>query len=337
MRWQLVFVLLLALPFACGLELYDIECYNDGHVEFTVSAENESKAYTKDIAVFSGNELVEGSWGDTIFMEKSSIANRKYGTFTSKEGVFTKKEVYNIKVDYAITMNATTKYNQSLSFQANCPGLLFTCSKLNLSIQDCYNQDNKFKAIMKIQGLSQSNDAKMDPAKVVSYTISASNIYQGINNFNSKEGGLPLNYNISSLSNEEYLLEFGFEGNSVNKLFVELNEEMFIACSRDKYSQVKYYDSKECSSKPAEEKPVVEEKPAESQEPAIVQEETQEQAAPEKPAENEAKEENQTIDSTTKEDLNAKDIILFTVIVLVIGLVLIYWLKRRDITPNDKS
>jgi len=59
----------------------------------------------------------------------------------------------------------------------DCPGLFFSCSMLNLSIEDCYNQGNKFTAIIKAQGLSQSPGTLMKPDEVISYTLKTKQTY----------------------------------------------------------------------------------------------------------------------------------------------------------------
>jgi len=315
-RLLVLLALLISMQSSYALELYDLDCFNDGHATIILSGNNESKAYTKDIKLTVDNNQVEGSWS-SLFIKKTSIMDQKYGTFTSKEGIFKEKNTYNINVDYVLVENSTASYKETISFPIECPGLLFSCTILNLSVSDCYNQEGIFTAIINAQGLMQSKDSTMQPDKVISFTIRSKNNYIDKNNFNSKEGDLPANYTISSIGNDNYKLEFELDANTVNSMFIEFNDELFKPCNRNVHSKVKYYDLKECSLKPPQDE---------------IQDEKNQVKGQEIKSETEASKSPENIIPVTKEDLNPKNIVILSATVLLIGIVIIYWLKRREIT-----
>ena len=308
-------VLLLVMQASYALELYDSECFNNGRIEFTLSGNNQSKAYTKDIMIKYHETIIEGSW-DSNYIAKSDILSRKYGTFISKEGALKNKDKYAIDIFYVLVENATAKYEQKLSFSADCPGLLFSCSLLNLSIENCYTQDNKFNAIINASGLAQSEPATMKPDEVIIFKIKAENSYLDINNVNSKEGNLPMDYKINDLKDGQYLLEFDFENNNVNSLYAGFNDKLFKSCSQNDYTDVKFYDLKTCSVK----------------EGSVQQPKVEDQKAIEPAAENKTEAaENKTEAATSAEEISPKKMIMLAVIVIVIGVIAIFLLKKRDI------
>lgn len=325
-KFHILFLFLIAMPLAYSLEVYNANCYNDGHLELTLIGNNASKAYTKDINISYNGENIEGSWSYQ-YIKKSDQGYEKYGTFTSKEGSLIGKKQYLLNIDYILTENSTTWHRQSLDATADCPGLFFSCSMLNISIEDCYNQGNKFTAIIKAQGLSQSPGTLMKPDEVISYTLKTKQNYLDVNNLQSKKGALPKGYNIteSSDSNELYLLQFEFKDNFVESLFVEFNNDLAVPCSREKYSKIKFYDLKSCSESPLE--PIQQqEQPAEEQ-----QQETQ----PETTSQQNTTTEQMNITGNKQqanEELDSKYIIMLAIIVIIIGAIAIYLLKKRDIS-----
>ena len=218
MKRLMFFIFLVLMPVASSLVLYDVDCYNDGRIEITLEGNNESKAYTNEIIVKTSDNIVDGSWGSN-FIQKSSVLSKKYGTFISKEGIFNEDRIYQLDVSYVLVENATARYDQSLSFTVNCPGLLFACNLMNLSISECYTQNSKFNALLDIQGLRQSGPTLMDPAEVINYKIKAENDYLGLNTVISKEGVLPKYYKITYLKNNQYMLEFNFPDISKRQIF----------------------------------------------------------------------------------------------------------------------
>ena len=157
----------------------------------------------------------------------------------------------------------------------------------------------------------------------MSFNIKSENNYIDKQKVSSNEGDLPINYSISYLKNDQYILQFEFKDNLVKSMFVEFNDNIFAPCSWEKYSYVKHYDLKECSTRA---------------------EETSQQAEPGKPAEeNPAKEKqeqetNETISNETtvsqksEEEISSKSIIITTVIFVIVGIAIIVLLKRREIT-----
>lgn len=318
----LLFAFILIMPIAYSLTFYDSDCYDDGHVTFTVMANNESKAYTKDIKVISDGNLINGDWS-AIFLEKTDIKNRKYGTFTSKEASFNAEKTYDITLDYILIENITSQYKETLNFQVKCPGILFSCSLLNLTIDDCYAEDGKFTAAITAAGLKQSKRSETDANKALSFNIKSENNYLDKKKVYSDDGDLPLDYSISYLKNDQYILQFDFKDNFVKSMFVEFNDNIFAPCSWEKYSDVKHYDLKECSAKTKETNQQTE---TSNQAEESQNEEKQKQG-------NEENMSNATAAAQkSEEEINSKSIIMLTVIFVIVGIAIIALLKRREIT-----
>lgn len=325
-KFHILLLFLIAMPLAYSLEVYNANCYNDGHLELILIGNNVSKAYTKDINISYNGQNIEGSWSYQ-YIKKSDQGYEKYGTFTSKEGSLIGKKQYLLNINYILTENSTAMHRQALDATVDCPGLFFSCSMLNLSIEDCYNQGNKFTAIIKTQGLSQSPGTLMKPDEVISYTLKTKQTYLDVNNLQSKKGSLPKQYNITEYgdSKEKYLLQFELEDNFVDSLFVEFNNDLAVPCSREKYSKVKFYDLKSCGESPLE--PIQQqEQPAKEEQQEILPETASQQ--------NTTAEQMNTTDNKQQdsEELDSKYIIMLAIIVLIIGAIAIYLLKKRDIS-----
>ena len=334
MRWfLLVFLALLAMPLAYSLKPYDIDCFDDGHVELTLEGENDSKAYTEDIEVKSNGKTVQGSWG-SLFIKKSDSAEDQYGKFVSREGIFDIAKNYDINIDYILAENATASYKQSLAVSVSCPGLLFSCSLLNISIQECYTKNGKFNAVIAAPGLKQSGRAEMDFDKVTSYILRTRENYIDKNLISSRKGELPAVHEVAYIKDGKYLLAFDFADNFVESLYVQFNDELFRPCSEAEYT-FKRTDLRNCGEEPQE--AMQQEKPAEQEtlhieQPAEVAEEEKPQQAAESLPIKEETTKSKTIKVPEEEtNINPKTILMLAFIMLIIGAITVYLLKQRDI------
>lgn len=243
-----IFLAILLLGSVNGLTIDSKKCFNDGHVEIVVNGgDNESKVYISDINLMIGGISINNTWSNEYVYDAQSV-EKQYSEIATEEGLFNRDEFYYVDIDYFITLPNGDKDQKSIKETVDCPGLLFTCSKLGLSIDSCHTTNrNKFQAYLNILGLRQSEKAMMDALKAVTYNFETENSYTDIRNAYTKKGKLPINAEIIELGNEKYLLEANLEDNFVKTLGIRYDTLVF-GCVEGNYPNVSFYDVKECTS-----------------------------------------------------------------------------------------
>lgn len=258
MRAKLIilpFVFLLLTFSVSAIKVYNAECHDDGSFEITLRADSDKYAYTKEMTVSADGKRVKGSWdNDKIRMTDSAYA--KTAIFTGRENQLLEKKIYNMKILYKLRTE-TSEEDAELNFEMECPGLLFTCNKLGIKINDCTtSKTGRFTANLNIYGLEQSPQGTMDPLKVINYILDTQILYKDINGVTSKRGSLPQGTIITKVEENKYFIEANFDKyttNHVEKMWVNFNDNLIRPCSPADYSSVILSHNKECEYKETEE------------------------------------------------------------------------------------
>ncbi len=248
-KLSLIFLLILAIGVS-ALEVSETECKKDGSLKLVLKADSTVKTYTEDIGVKVVKTPIFGTW-NIIYVTKSESASREYATFQSDENILTAKRSYPINIDYKETKEEGTKLPKTLSFEVECPGLLFSCKNLNISIESCENQKTGlFRAVLNVKGLEQSDLAKMDIMNVVDFLIEAENKYKDSTGKETSRGTLPLKSQVTRLEKDKYVIRYEFSSknnNTVKSLWLGYNNNLIQPCKQDQYPEVEFYDKIECS------------------------------------------------------------------------------------------
>ena len=145
---------------------------------------------------------------------------------------------YNIKVEYIIKGSEDKK---ELNFVVNCPGMVFNCKFLEVSVDDCYTEDGILKAFLTIKGLLPSNSPLAqnqirDPIKDMTYNLEADKPYESIDTKTglikeSKYGAIPKNAQVTQTERDHYFLfaDLG-KDNFVKKLAVSFGPDLQFLC-----------------------------------------------------------------------------------------------------------
>ncbi len=248
-KLSFIFLLIFALGVS-ALEVSESECKKDGSLRLVLKADSTMKAYTEDIGVKVVGTPMFGTW-NILYVTRSESASREYTTFQSDENILTSKRSYPINIDYKDTKEDGTKLPKTLSFEVECPGLLFSCKNLNISIESCENQKNGlFRAVLDVKGLEQSQLAKMDIMQVVDFLVDAENKYKDSTGKETSRGTLPLKSQVTRLEKDKYVVRYEFSSknnNTVKSLWVGYNNNLVQPCKQDQYPEVEFYGKIECS------------------------------------------------------------------------------------------
>lgn len=311
-----------------ALEIYDQQCKSDGSLKLVLKADSKAKVYTDSIQVKVGNTLLNGAW-DPVYITQSDKSAREYATFQSEEDVLTSKRSYPLSVTYLDVYDEGNKSLETISFEVECPGLVFSCKELNITVESCEtSKDWLFRSVVSIKGLEQSDLAKMNVLDVVDFVLDAENKYKDMSGKETSRGGLPLNSEVVRLEKDKYVLRYEFsskKNNTINSLWVGFNKNLRFPCDFDKYPEVKSYDNVDCAKESdGEITPVIqaEEKVPEAKPSEVKDETPQKSLANPKSAE-------QILEGQSK---NYKPLIMITIILVVVisigGIVLSYLYKR---------
>lgn len=253
-----IFILIIPLK-VYSLDLKEVECNNDGSFYFTIIGTHEDESYTKDMIVEIDGKIVYGSW-DRENIKDSYSVNQRYATFSMPENTLTENRIYKISLYYKEDDQSKIK-----EFDAECPGLIFTCNLLHVDIDKCYTTNGRFTAEITAKGLKQSklpNGFNIGPEKALDFTMSTNKPYKAKTNIIYKRGSLPSEFTITEISPDNYQLNFDLEpGNYVKELSVAFSEDrsfplyMLDKCSSDKYN-LKLADHEVCSFN-VENKPII--------------------------------------------------------------------------------
>lgn len=239
---------------------YDInangaQCYDDGSIKIVLKANNEKEAYTKDMFITADDKRVKGSWEG----EKLTILSgydEKIATFTGIENQLTEQKTYSIKLAYKEVTGSTVQ-DAELTFDLECPGLIFTCKRLGIKINDCLtSKRGKFTANLDIYGLEQSEKGSMDPLKVIDYMLETQILYKDIKGYTSKLGSLPDGATITKTGANQYKIEAEFDKyttNHVKNMWINFNNNMIKQCKPSQYSDIILSGKKQCAYKETEE------------------------------------------------------------------------------------
>lgn len=261
-------ILLILATSASAIELYDKVCNDDGSLKLVLKANDKSKVYTQDVEVRVGQTAMPGTW-DINFITQSSSSVREYATYQSKGNILTAERSYPINVLYkAIQQDGSTK-EESMPFEVECPGLLFSCENLNITMESCETQSSGlFRAVILIGGLEQSQKAKMDVMQVVDFAMEAENKYVDTTGKETSRGTLPQKAQVLRTEKDKYVVRYEFsskKNNTVKTLWAGYNNNLKYNCQQDKYPEVKFYDRIECQKE--EEQQTEEEKESEETTP----------------------------------------------------------------------
>jgi len=209
---------------------YDTICSADGSLTFRLKSDKDERIYVNDIKILivspTGKifDLSEkGEWS-TI----KRITTEDAGSlFRSEELLLNEEGIYRMEIKYKSFSSSDEYVQKGKEATFECPGLLFSCRLLDVSIDKCYNKDGKFVAEYTIQGLKPSNlkNAKViDILDGVDYTIEATETYEDINNNIIRKGSLPRNYKLKEIGPNKYSLEAFFFDNEVKAFRVAFTE-----------------------------------------------------------------------------------------------------------------
>lgn len=250
----LLFIILLLAFSVSAIKVYETECYDDGSIKLTLKANSEKDAYTKDMIILADEKRVKGSWDNTKLTLRET--NSKYATFTGLENQLIEKKSYAIKISYKERLGEAVE-DAELSFDLECPGLLFTCEKLGIKIKDCVtSKTGKFSANLDIYGLEQSKEGEMDPLKVIDYVLETQILYKDISNHVSKKGSLPKGATITKTADNQYLIEANFgkyTTNHVETMWTGFNNNLVRPCDPTKYPSIILSYKQGCEYKETEE------------------------------------------------------------------------------------
>lgn len=225
------------------------QCFDDGSLKIVLKANNEKDAYTNTMVVTADDKTIKGSW-DSDKLTMTSGASEKVATFTGVENQLTEAKTYTIKIDYK-EGPSDAMADAELTFNLECPGLLFSCQRLGIKINDCTtSKSGDFKANLEIYGLEQSENATLDPLKAVDYTLDAQILYKDINGYTSKRGNLPLGAVIKKTGDNKYSVEAQFDKyttNHVNNMWVRFNNKLPSVCNPAEYPEIMLSNRQTCT------------------------------------------------------------------------------------------
>jgi len=317
-----IVILLTIILSVNAIEVFDKECKKDGSLSITLKADSKAITYTGDVQVKAAETPIKGTW-DTLEILKSETTRREFSTFTSEENILTAKRSYPINIEYKTTEGNGSKTTGTKSFEVECPGLLFSCNGLNMSIESCENQEGGlFRAVVNAQGLEQSPAATMDILQVVDFVLEAENKYKDMTGKETTRGTLPAKSQVLRIQKDKYVIRYEFSSknnNTIKTLWAGFNKNMNYDCNEKEYPDVKFYDKIECKAGEAAEEP----KKEIETEKEVVEEENKEKTAENK---------------KTAEDIlkvapkNYKPLAIVSIILIVVlsigGIVLSYLYKR---------
>jgi hypothetical protein len=163
--------------------------------------------------------------------------------------VLTSKRPYPINIEYKLTQEDGTKTDETQSLGIECPGVIFTCEELNISIESCENQGDLFRAVLNVKGLEQSKEAMMGLLQVVDFQLETENKYKDMDGKETSKGTLPEKAQAVRLEKDKYVIRYEFSSknpNTVKILRASYNTNLKYPCDTEKYPEVKFYDSIEC-------------------------------------------------------------------------------------------
>ncbi|MAG47491.1 hypothetical protein CL617_02700 [archaeon] len=250
-KFSLIIFISLLLPLSAdALKVNNIECNNDGSLEFKIEGEFDDKIYTKDIGVIVEDHEDNGSW-DSISIQKSYSDSQRYATFAIPEASLNENKIYKVSLNY--TEDGQDKKKE---FNAECPGLLFSCNLLNIDITKCSTQDRKFTAEFSAKGLKQSKLSggfNVDVSKVLDFFINTDEPFKSRKNISYKSGPLPTEVDFKHLGNDNYILSFDFgSDNYVKNIRVDYDPQskypatLANSCKEKDYPNINLSDYTTC-------------------------------------------------------------------------------------------
>lgn len=243
------------------------ECFDDGSFTIVLDANNNKDVYTKNIAIIIDSKTMKGTWDS----EKLTLTNALYkkAIFKGVENQLLETKSYPVKIAYKEGPEFT---DAELNFDLECPGLLFTCEKLGLKVNDCMtSKRGEFNANLEIYGLEQSENAMLDPLKVVEYILDTQILYKDVNGYTSKNGNLPEGATIKKTGDNKYLIEAQFDKyttNHVKSMIARFNDQLPRPCNPAKYPGIILSHRQECKYVETEQDFIADQQEAE-QEPKI--------------------------------------------------------------------
>ncbi len=261
--------LLLAYPISALRVIFEgdevTQCFDDGSLNIVLKANDEKDAYTKTMIVSTGDKTLKGIWDNDVLKLTST---EKIATFTGRENQLLEKKTYPIKINYK-EGPPDAMVDAELTFDLECPGLSFSCERLGIKINDCMtSKRGDFNANLEIYGMEQSENAMLDPLKVIDYTLETQILYKDVNGYTSKKGSLPLGEVIKKTGENKYSVEAQFDKyttNHVMNMWVKFNNRLPRPCSPAEYSDIILSHRQECKYVETEEDFIADKKEAEQQ------------------------------------------------------------------------
>ncbi|MDP2907187.1 MAG: hypothetical protein Q8O03_04565 [Nanoarchaeota archaeon] len=214
------------------------KCFDDGSFNIVLKANSGIDAYTNTMVVSTGDKTLKGIWDNDVLKLTSA---QKMATFTGRENQLLEKKTYPIKINYK-EGPPDAMVDAELTFDLECPGLSFSCERLGIKINDCTtSKRGDFNANLEIYGMEQSENAMLDPLKVVEYTLETQILYKDINGYTSKKGSLPLGATIKKTGDNKYSIEAQFDKYTTNharNMWVKFNNMLPRTCSPIEYSDI---------------------------------------------------------------------------------------------------
>ncbi len=242
------------------------QCFDDGSLQIVLKANNNKDAYTKTMIVTADDKTIKGTWDNSILSLTSSAD--KQAIFTGKENQLIEAKTYLIKINFK-EGPSTAMTDAELTFDLECPGLLFSCQRLGIKINDCMtSKRGDFETNLEIYGLEQSENAKLDPLKVIDYTLETQILYKDIDGYTSKKGSLPLGAAIQKTGNNKYNIKAQFDKyttNHVKNMWVKFNNRLPTTCSLVQYPEITLSHRQACKYVETKEDFIADKKEAEQQ------------------------------------------------------------------------
>lgn len=235
----LLLIFLILISSVNAFIIGDAKCYKDGSLTLMLSGSEDDKVYTKDLIVkatqLTWYDLPVSSFEVNGVWDRNRINGYVFGYFKSDEALFNAPGKYLIEVKYN---DQSATYNLE-----DCIGLMFSCKLINIAIKNCSTVDNKyFSALLKINGVEQSDISKINYLEDIYYELEAEQRYEDYRNKFSTVGDWPKGFKVNKLSENEYFFSYEFENNFIKSIKAE-----FKGLSECKTDNITLSDRKDCN------------------------------------------------------------------------------------------
>jgi len=232
-RGVIVLIVLLILIGSANAAYFEKdECTNDGAASFYFRVDQGEKVDVENLKITAISPA-----GKTLDVTKLGIWDA-YGEisyigigslFKSKEVTFNEKGNYAIEIEYVSWISDTEFRSKRKTGEISCPGLIFSCTLLNATVNKCSSKDGKFEAEIILKGLIPSD---LPNAKIINltdgitYNFEADKMYQDIYGSYKRIASLPSNYKITNIGEDKYLIEAEFANNTIRSLDIAFTQSI---------------------------------------------------------------------------------------------------------------